>query len=118
VARASGVSDDARSDNNTYRDLGFSLIRQQNGDLQARRVQLIEEVEQSLILTRRALQTRANFAADQVETPFGPLSAESKPQDKSHILEALLPGHEWGDAIAVIGSLPLAASDQREENPL
>lgn len=116
VARALGASEDFRNGNDAYRKLGFAPVCQQAGDLQARRIQLVAEIEQSLMLMRKARQSGSLFTADRIETLYGPLTADQMPLDKSDLLESLLAGHEWGDAVAVIGSLPIVAVVEQKES--
>jgi hypothetical protein len=112
AARAAGIDDDTRAEDESYRRLGFSLIAQQESNTQTRWRQRLAEIAQSLTLADRAQQDNvvtANLEA--LETPRGPWRDEL-PKDASALLEDLLPGLEWGEALATIASLYLAAASQ------
>ncbi len=106
VVRAVGIGQDARSDDPEYRRLGFVPITHRGGDTQARWRQRLAEVAQSLALAGRA--SIADPRTDCLETPYGVLWDQSR-EDASTLLEALLPGLEWDQALATIASLELAA---------
>jgi hypothetical protein len=108
AARASGIDDDLRSRDSSYRKLGFSPVCQQDGDTRARWWQLLAEIDQSLALARRAVREDIHTQATDVETPRGGWD-EQRPEDASRLLDDLLPGLEWGEALATIASLNLAA---------
>ncbi len=102
AARAAGVEDDVRQADEGYRRLGFSVLTQQAGDVPARWRQRLMEVEQSLGLIARAQQKGTVTAVtDVVELPHGAGSADG-------LLESLLPGLEWSEALATLASLDLA----------
>lgn len=112
-ARAAGLAEDLRSQDAHYRRLRFVPVSQEAGDTRARWRQLIDEIEQSLSLARQA--TRRDLSTAEVgivETPLGPWS-EQTPGDASTVLEGVLPGLEWGEALATLASLELAALDPR-----
>lgn len=105
AARAAGIESDAREDDEGYRRLGFSTLTQQAGDAQARWQQRLAEIAQSLTLVAQAQQQNAVTATTEaVETPRGAWG-DARPSDASAVLENLLPGLEWGDALATIASL-------------
>lgn len=112
AARAAGIEGDARRDDEGYRRLGFSAISQQAGDTQSRWRQRLAEVAQSLTLAARAQQNDAVTATTGVvETPRG-VWRDERPGDASALLEKLLPGLEWGEALATIASLDVAGVSQ------
>lgn len=112
AARAAGIDRDARLEDENYRRLDFSVITQQEGDTRARWRQRLAEVAQSLALAGRAQQDDAVTANPEAqETPRGPWR-DDLPADASALLEDLLPGLEWGEALATIASLDLAAVSQ------
>nr|WP_297461705.1 hypothetical protein [uncultured Halomonas sp.] len=108
AARAAGIDDDLRSEDAHYRRLGFSTVCQREGDTRARWWQLLAEIDQSLVLARRAVREDIHTQATDVETPRGRWD-EQRPEDASYLLDGLLPGLEWGEALAAIASLELAA---------
>lgn len=112
AARAAGIGQDARLDDDSYRRLGFSVITQQEGDTRARWRQRLAEIAQSFQLVVRAQEDNVVIASPEaLETPRGPWRKEL-PSDASALLEDLLPGLEWGEALATIASLDLAAVSQ------
>lgn len=109
AARAAGMADDLRSEDAGYRRLGFSPVCQAEGDTHARWRQLLDEIDQSLHLARLAERDNVHTErADSIETPRGPWS-ERRPADASALFDELLPGLEWGDALAAVASLDVAA---------
>ncbi|MGQ7245102.1 hypothetical protein ACUN9V_16760 [Salinicola sp. V024] len=109
AARAAGMADDLRSEDAGYRRLGFSPVCQAEGDTHARWRQLLDEIDQSLHLARLAERDNVHTErADSIETPRGPWS-ERRPADASALFDELLPGLEWGDALATVASLDVAA---------
>lgn len=112
AARAAGLDDDLRSQDDGYRRLGFAPLTQSAGDTRARWQQLLAEIEQSLQLARRAERDKAcTERMDSIETPRGPW-LEQLPQDGSSLLDELMPGLEWGDALATVASLDVAAAER------
>ena len=106
VARAAGLADDARLEDASYRALGFEAILHRSGDVAARWRQRMAEIVQSLQLCARA-GDRLAFGSGIVEGPRGLLTAGG-PQASARlvgILTDLLPGMEWGDAVAALWSL-------------
>ena len=113
AARAAGLADDLRSHDAGYRRLGFSPVCQNGGGVSARWKQILDEVEQSLMLARQAERDEVyTNDVDCIETPRGPWD-EQPPEDASAILDEVLPGLEWGDALATIASLDIAAVADR-----
>ncbi|MGK7295749.1 MAG: hypothetical protein ACNS61_07985 [Candidatus Wenzhouxiangella sp. M2_3B_020] len=106
AARAAGWARDARAEDPAYRSLDFEVLTQQRGDCAARWQQWFDEANQSLALAGSAEKQDAMAApAGTVETPLGPLTEDRKPADCSEILEELLIGLEWSEAVAVMASL-------------
>lgn len=113
AARAAGIDRDARLDDEGYRRLDFSVISQRKGDTRARWHQRLAEIAQSLRLAAQAQQDDAVTAnLEALETPRGPWRNEELPGDASALLEELLPGLEWGEALATVASLDLAGVSQ------
>ncbi|SFU56801.1 Respiratory-chain NADH dehydrogenase, subunit [Halomonas korlensis] len=109
AARATGLDDDLRSEDAHYRRLGFTPVTQAAGDTRARWQQTLAEIEQSLVLAKQAVgQDLHTSETGSVETPHGPWT-DRRPEDASRLLGDLLPGLEWGEALATIASLDLAA---------
>jgi len=109
AARAAGLDEDLRSDDAGYRRLGFSPVCQTGGDTRARWRQVLAEIDQSLQLARQAEWDDVSTSeVDRIETPRGPW-AEQRPEDASALFNEVLPGQEWGDALATIASLDVAA---------
>lgn len=108
VARASGVSLDARSADPSYRRLGFTPVVQHSGDAAARWIQRLREASQALDLAGRAGSARTG---DIVESPHGSVGNGRAPgRELAHLVPALVEGMEWGDAVTTIVSLDLDTS--------
>tara|TARA_B100000378_G_scaffold132414_1_gene106976 strand:+ start:28 stop:414 length:387 start_codon:yes stop_codon:yes gene_type:complete len=102
------MDDDLRAEDAGYRRLGFSPVCQIAGDTHARWRQLLDEIDQSLHLARLAERDRVQTErTGSIETPRGPWSAR-RPADASALFDELLPGLEWGDALAAVASLDVA----------
>lgn len=123
VARASGLPDDARLEDERYRALGFESLTQRRGDARSRWRQRLAEAEQSVTLAERAGETLAG-GGGRVESPNGLLTPTTAPLDGLlALLPTLLGGMEWGDAITTIQSFdldlralaPLAAGGEAKE---
>lgn len=121
--RASGMTNDARSEDPAYARIGFEPLTHQDSDSRARLLQLVAEITQALTLATAAdeagLQTGTT---ERIETPRGELSAAQRPADASHLLMDLLPGLEWSQALLLIASLDIAAlspypMDQQQAAP-
>ena len=106
VARASGVVEDARSDDPAYRALGFEPVIQRGGDVWARWRQRLDEVEQSLSVARAAGDRSTGGDGRPIEAPYGPVGAPRLDR-LAVVLPPLLRGLEWGDAVATVTSLGL-----------
>ncbi len=109
LARASGVVDDARSDDPAYRDLGFTPLIANTGDVWARWQVRVQELLQSLALLQTGGETHTNRV---VEGPRGPLRlAGQQVQTPSATLLPLLPelidGQLWSEAVLTLASLDL-----------
>lgn len=108
AARAAGLEEDLRSRDPAYRRMGFLPVVQRDGDTSARWRQTLAEIDHSLQLARQAQQEDLySEMTEAVETPRGPWGGD-RPEDASGILEELLPGLEWDEALTTIASLELA----------
>jgi hypothetical protein len=111
VARASGASVDSRSENETYRRLGFEPVAQDSGDVAARWMQRIQEAAQALDLAERAGEARTGGSGI-TESPRGTLTERGGPSSAiARLVPSLLAGMEWGDAVATVVSLDLDMSE-------
>ncbi|MEC9483239.1 MAG: hypothetical protein UMU75_07935 [Halomonas sp.] len=109
AARAAGLDDDLRLEDAGYRRLGFSPACQTHGNTRARWQQTLDEIDQSLYLAQQAERDDVYTSeVDRIETPRGPWS-EQGPEDASSLLDEVLPGLEWGEALATVASLDVAA---------
>lgn len=117
AARAAGLGEDQRSHDSAYQRLGFHPIVTHGGTTAARWEQTLAEIQQSLVLAREADQQRlyADHPAG-LETPRGPW-VEDLPRDASHLLENLMPGREWDEAMTMLASLDLAGASDPETAP-
>ncbi len=111
LRRAAGIEEDARLEDRTYREIGFTPVVQAGGTTADRWRQRMDETRQSLDLIRRA-SDRVAFGNGFVEGPTGRLTGDNT-NTSSQVLDAvpdLLAGLEWGDAISVLWSLDLDPS--------
>ncbi len=108
VARAAGFSDDRRTPEPAYRDIGFQPVTHDVGDAWARFAQRAAEAAQAVDLAARAGSHRA-FGSGEVEAPDGHHQAgETGPADRlTSMLDAVLPGMEWGDLVTTVQSLDI-----------
>lgn len=107
VARASGVTDDARTGDPAYERLGFEPVVGDAGDASARWRQRLAEAAEALELANRAGDIAAG-GHGRVEGPGGRLEVGSSATDRMlAVLPGLLEGQEWGDAVTTIVSLDL-----------
>ncbi|MBS3941485.1 MAG: hypothetical protein KG028_11040 [Actinobacteria bacterium] len=107
VGRAAGLIDDLRAEDPAYRELGFTPITGQAGDVAARWQQRLSEAEQALDLATRAGSLRTG-GVGAIESPRGRLTADSTPTTRLwSLLPELVTGVEWGDAVATLASLDL-----------
>ena len=117
IARASGGVDDARAGDETYLALEFEPVTHIGGDARARWRQRCAEAEQSVLLAGRANLARAG-GLGRVESPRGLLTRTSSPlAEQLTLIPRLLPGLEWGDAVAALVSLDLDLRDLPPEPP-
>ena len=124
TARASGLVEDVRCEDPSYRAVSFSPVTQQptlQGDATARWRQRLDEIVQSLTIVGIAgdLETGGQGA---VESPRGAVYAGSAEPDAAlKLIPELLPGMEWGDAVTTIVSLDLgnaySASSASKDQP-
>jgi Ni,Fe-hydrogenase III large subunit len=135
VARASGISEDARAGEEEYGALGFEPVVRQGGDALDRLRLRLAEIEQSLTLNERASHRETGGAflengwgeasgsgAASVETPRGAATlsltleegeireAELRIPSEAHLrlIEELTLQHELGDALVGVASLDLS----------
>lgn len=107
VARAAGSPEDLRTDDPSYRALGFKPIVQSEGDARSRFWQRLDEAAQSLDLAARAGDATAG-GSGRVEGPRGAIAGDSDPLSLLlGLLPELLQGLEWGDAVTTVVSLDL-----------
>ena len=107
VARAAGVTEDARAEDPAYQALGFEPIVLQGGDVAARWRQRLAEATQSLTLAARA-GDRHTEPAGRAESPRGLLTPGSSPTTRLlPLVPRFVQGLEWGDAVATMISLDL-----------
>lgn len=109
AARAAGIDDDARMHDANYRQIGFAPLCRSEGDTRARWQQVLAEIEQSLHLARQAAeQNLYTREVGSVESPRGAWG-DVPSKDASALLDDLLPGLEWDEALATVASLDVAA---------
>ncbi|HDL42079.1 MAG TPA: hypothetical protein ENG98_03610 [Actinobacteria bacterium] len=108
VARATGMSDDRRTAEDGYDDLGFRPVTRDDGDAWGRFMVRAEEAVQAVDLAGRA-GNRIAFGNGEVEAPDGLYRVgESRPSGRFvSMLETILVGAEWGDLVATIQSLDI-----------
>ena len=111
VSRASGERDDARTDEPSYRRLGFEPLIGKAGDAAERWNLRLREAAASLDLAQRAGGTEA-WGSGVVESPRGRLTPTSAPFSRVQALvPRLVEGLEWGDAVVSLASLDIDASE-------
>ena len=110
IARASGVMDDARTQDPAYQAVSFSPIVQQaplKGDASARWRQRFDEIEQSLTIADLAGELHTGGRTP-IEGPRGPVYADAPAAHAAlELIPEVLRGIEWGDAVTTIVSLDL-----------
>lgn len=110
AVRAIGLGRDARVEDDGYRSLGFKPLVADRGDAGARWRLWLEEAQRSLQLARDAGQGKVKTSnTGSVELLRGESTGDRLPEDGTAILEELLPGLEWSEAVAVLASLDLSA---------
>ncbi|MEO6713483.1 MAG: hypothetical protein ABIM89_08665 [Mycobacteriales bacterium] len=114
IARAAGISVDARTELAAYRGLNFTPLVHTAGDARDRWRQRLAETVQSLELAGRAGDATLE-PGTQTEPPSPP-----PPAKLDTLLPSLLTGAEWGDAVASVVSLDLDfdAHLSREPEPV
>ncbi len=132
VARATGINNDVRCDDEVYVSLGFKAIHRKEGDAWARLQLRLDEMRQSLSLIEAAgaialpeminLDEIEGTGKSQVETPRGKASLQVsmdqgfvssvKLQTPSSyhlaLIESITEQQELGDALIAVGSLDLS----------
>lgn len=111
AARASGQAHDWRAGHPAYQQLGFRCVNQQPGDVRARLRQWLIEASQSLELLaghreQHLGSPRATGSGVGVPSPSIRRAAPAAvmTETDTHVLEDLLPGLEWQEAMLVINS--------------
>ena len=112
IARAAGVARDARTDDASYRALGFLPVTRDGGDAEARAVVRVEEARAALDLAARA-QGQGDLPEARggaVEGARGPLAARPAPGGEPAVLET--PGSAGATATAMeaVALLELSAA--------
>ena len=116
AARAAGVAADARTEDPNYQKISFKVILNHGGDCHARWHQWLDEAQLAIDLaTQASKQNLLTSRTDVIETPRGPMGCNKAPGDSASVLEELLPGLEWSEALATLVSLDLAAASEYEE---
>lgn len=107
MARAAGLAEDVRIDDEGYRALGFApVVTDADGPSGWWQVRL-EEVARSLDLAGRA-HGRSTTIVGRVESPRGRLAPGDSPTQRAlALIPDLLIGLEWGDAVATLVGLDL-----------
>lgn len=108
VARAGGEPADARSQDGSYRGLGFEPVTHPAGDAWDRLRQRLGETAQAMALVERA-GDRVRAPGPPVEGPRGPIAAGLRLPSSSllELVPDLLADQEWGDAVNIVASLDL-----------
>ena len=107
LARAAGLADDVRAEDPGYRALGFAPVVVDRNDPVGRWQVRLEEAARSLELAEQA-GGRMTTVIGRVESPRGRLQLGDSPTGRAlELVPDLLPGLEWGDAIATLISLDL-----------
>lgn len=115
AARAAGLAKDARLDDPGYQQLGFEPVPAQGRGCESRWRHWLDETEQALALAKKASSDGVKtLNRDSVESPRGRLEPGRAPTDASSVLQDILPGMEWSEAVATIASLDLAAVEHPE----
>lgn len=110
VARAAGMAADRRSDDPSYRALGFEPIVGHGSDVAGRCRQRLAETDQSLALAVRAEQQGARTTpCGAVEAPDGPLddADTGRVGRLAEVVAGLVAGRDWGEVVSLIASLDL-----------
>lgn len=111
TARAAGLEEDVRIDDPGYRALGFAPFVIDRNDTIGRWQVRLEEAARALELAARA-GGQMTTVLGRVESPRGRLQAGDSPTDRLlPLIPGLLPGLEWGDAVATLISLDLDLDD-------
>ena len=107
IARAAGVTEDVRLEDEGYRALGFEIVVMQRVDPAGWWQVRIEEAARSLDLAARAAGRKTTLVG-RVESPRGRLEPGDSPTNRAlALVPALLSGLEWGDALATLIGLDL-----------
>ena len=113
LARAAGLAEDVRIEDPGYRALGFAPVVLDRNDSVGRWQVRLEEAARSLELTEQA-DGRLTTVIGRVESPRGRLQLGDSPTGRAlELIPDLLPGLEWGDAVATLISLDLDFDEAR-----
>ena len=113
LAWAAGLADDVRLDDPGYRALGFAPFVLDRNDSVGRWQVRLEEAARSLELAQHAAG-RMTTVLGRVESPRGRLQLGDSPTGRAlELIPDLLPGLEWGDAVATLISLDLDFDEAR-----
>ncbi len=106
TARAAGLAEDHRLEQDEYRSLHFEATLESGGDALARWRQRLREASASLRLARLPGATHPTGGCGRVEAPWGTISSTHSPMPVLiELLPSLLAGAEWGDAVTTIVGL-------------
>jgi len=111
IARASGVPEDARSQDAAYAGLGFEPVTREAGDAAARAEVRAEEAVAAVDLAQEALGADLPAARrSTVEGPRGPIRHGTTPGAAEAVALAggLVIGLEWSAALAALASFDLS----------
>lgn len=107
IARAAGVAEDVRLEDEGYRALGFEIVVMRRGDPVGWWQVRIEEAARSLDLAARAAGRKTTLVG-RVESPRGRLEPGDSPTNRAlALVPELLSGLEWGDALTTLIGLDL-----------
>ncbi len=117
VARAAGLAEDVRLEDESYRALGFAPYVTDAGGPSGWWQIRLEEAARSLDLAGRAAG-RATTIVGRVESPRGRLAPGDSPTQRAlELIPDLLIGLEWGDAIATLVGLDLDLDEAAAVGP-
>jgi hypothetical protein len=112
IARAAGLAEDVRTEDPSYRALGFAPFVLDRSDPIGRWQVRLEEAARSLDLAAQA-GARMSAVLGRVESPRGRLQPGDSPTERVlALVPRILSGLEWGDAIATLISLDLDLNER------
>ncbi len=119
VARAVGLSEDARQDDFAYRALEFNVLTRTEGDMAAICAQRLAETIQALELAGRAAK-RIRQPGPPVEGPRGALTADNGSKNGMRwlqLLESEAKGMAWDAFVMLLVSLDLDPAEMPSGEP-